>query len=214
MADNGNSGLTLLAFDIQNDFCHPDGVYGASGTFSHVPAAAKQVIPRILPVIRACKAARIPVVTTKLRVLTDLDGRGIGLEQFRPQLQALFADSGFRSGTWGQDLVDELHEPDVRPDYEVEKWGHSAMYLTGLEKVLRSLGSRKLILLGLGTNGVVEGTARDAVSRGWRVWTLSDCVAAPQQELHDAALLSLSHLGQVTPSAEFLAALADGSAAD
>jgi nicotinamidase-related amidase len=88
------------------------------------------------------------------------------------------------------------------------------MYLTGMEKILRALQARKIIFVGLATNGVVEGTVRDAVARGWRVWTLSDCVAAPQQELHEASLLNLSHLGQLTTSAEFLTALAAGRAAD
>jgi ureidoacrylate peracid hydrolase len=196
--------------DVQNDFCHPEGLYGASGTFSHVPAAASRVVPRILPVIRACKEARVPVVATKLRILTDLDGNGIGLEQFRPQLQEMFRAGGFRAGSWGQALIDELQDDSLRPDYEVDKWGHSAMYLTGLEKVLRSLGARQLILCGLGTNGVVEGTARDAVSRGWLVWTLDDCVTAPNEDLHKGALNSLAHLGRVTASDAFLAELAAG----
>jgi ureidoacrylate peracid hydrolase len=214
MSSPANEGLILVVMDLQNDFCHPDGLYGQSGTFAHVPAAAAEVLPRILPVIRACKAARIPVVASKLRILTDLDGRGIGLDQFRPQLQALFTGAGFRAGSWGQDLVQELHAPDVSPDYPFDKWGHSAMYLTGMEKILRALQARKIIFVGLATNGVVEGTVRDAVARGWRVWTLSDCVAAPQQELHEASLLNLSHLGQLTTSAEFLTALAAGRAAD
>lgn len=201
----------LLVMDVQNDFCHPDGLYGTSAAFRHVPAAAAHVVPRIFPVVRACKERRIPVVATRLRVLTDLDGRGIGLDQFRPQLRQMFVQSGFRSGTWGQQLVDDLMDPELCPDYQVDKWGHSAMYLTELEKVLRSIRATTFVLAGLGTNGVVEGTARDLVSRGWHVWTLEDCVAAPQRELHDAALLNLGHLGRVSTAADFLAEL-DASA--
>jgi ureidoacrylate peracid hydrolase len=209
MAGIDRDGLALLVMDLQNDFCHPGGLYGRSGDgFDHVPAAAAELLPRILAVSRACKSLRVPIVATKLVVLTDLDGRGIGLEQFRPQLRELFEQDGFRKGTWGQDLVDELRDPSCAPDYEVSKWGHSAMYLTGLEKVLRAIRARTLVLAGCGTNGVVEGTARDAVSRGWQILTLSDCVAAPNRQLHEGALLSLGHLGKTLTSAELLSELA------
>jgi nicotinamidase-related amidase len=204
-------GMVIVAMDFQNDFCNPEGVYGTSGTFSHVPSAAADVIPRLLPVLRAAKSRRIPVVGVRLRVLTDLDGAAIGVEQFRPQLQALFRDDGFREGTWGHAFVDELKPDDVAPDYFVDKWGHSAMYLTGLEKLLRALGAKTLVFAGLGTNGVVEGTARDAVARGWAIWTLSDLTAAPDPKLHEGALNSLSHLGRLGTAAEFLEELEKSS---
>ncbi|MFT4123128.1 MAG: isochorismatase family cysteine hydrolase [Microbacteriaceae bacterium] len=197
----------LLVMDVQNDFCHPDGLYGRHAPFAHVPPAAAEIFPAMLAVSRACKARRIPIVTTQLRVLADLDGRGIGIEQFRPQLQELFLAEGFRSGTWGQELVDAFLEPDVAPDYRVEKWGHSAMYLTGMEKILRSLKVERLVLTGLATNGVVEGTARDAVSRGWAIHTLTDCTTAPNRDLHEASLLNLGHLGSTGVAAEFIAEL-------
>lgn len=200
-------GLVIVAMDFQNDFVHPDGVYGTSGTFSHVPVAAVPVIEGVQPVLRAAKARRIPIVGVRLRVFTDLDGKAIGVDQFRQQLQELFADQGFREGTWGHDFVDELKADDVAPDYFIDKWGHSAMYLTGLEKLLRALKAKTLVLTGLGTNGVVEGTGRDAVARGWNIWTLTDLVAAPNKDLHEGALNSLSHLGRVSTSQEFLAEL-------
>jgi ureidoacrylate peracid hydrolase len=202
--DDITDGMVIVAMDFQNDFCHPDGVYGTSGVFSHVPVAAADVVPRILPVLREAKARRIPIVGVRLQVWTDLDGTGIGIEQFRPQLQEIFRERGFRQGTWGHDFLDEVKAEDVAPDYYIDKWGHSAMYLTGLEKLLRALGAKTLVLTGLGTNGVVEGTARDAVARGWNIWTLTDAVAAPNKDLHEGALNSLHHLGRTSTTAEFL----------
>lgn len=200
-------GMVLMAMDLQNDFCHPDGVYGRGGKgFSHVPKAASEILPRILDVLRACKDADVPIVATRLLVLTDKQGRAIGLEHFRSDLQELFASEGFRRGAWGQDLVAEVRET-AEPDYEVNKWGHSAMYLTELEKVLRAIGARHLVFVGLATNGVVEGTARDAVSRGWKVTTLTDCVTAPNPALHEASLRNLGHIGSLHTAAELLAAL-------
>lgn len=206
-------GMVLMAMDLQNDFCHPDGVYGRGGAgFAHVPGAASEIMPRVLGVLRACKEADVPIVATRLLVLQDKQGRAIGLEHFRPDLQQLFASEGFRRGTWGQDLVEEVRAQ-AEPDYEVNKWGHSAMYLTELEKVLRAIGARHLVFVGLATNGVVEGTARDAVSRGWRVTTVTDCVTAPNPSLHEASLRNLGHIGSLVTAEELLAALSAGQRA-
>lgn len=194
--------VTLLVLDFQNDFAHPDGIYGRDG-FAHVPERAREVLPAVLAVWEAASVAGIPVVTAGLTVLTDLDGVAIGIEQFRPALRELFARHGFRSGSWGERLLDEL----PAPDYHVRKWGHSAMYLTDMEKILRALGRQVLVIAGLGTNGVVEGTARDAVARGFDVVILSDAVVAPDERLHLGALASLEHLGRLMTSNEFAKAV-------
>jgi nicotinamidase-related amidase len=191
--------VVFLALDLQNDFAHPDGTFGRNG-FEHVPVAAAEVLPNILKAWEACRELRIPVVGVGLTILTDLDGNAIGIEQFRPGLRELFTREGFRSGTWGERFLDGLPEP----DYRVRKWGHSAMFLTELEKLLRALDRGVLVLCGLGTNGVVEGTARDAVSRGWDVVTLRDGVCAPDQTLHEGGLRSLGHIGRLLTADEFV----------
>ena len=81
------------------------------------------------------------------------------------------------------------------------------MYQTELEKILVSLGVSSLVFTGIATNGVVEGTARDAIMRGWHVITLSDCVASFSQELHDASLVNLANIGTVVSSDQFLAGI-------
>ena len=194
--------VTLLVLDFQNDFAHPDGVYGRNG-LAHVPERARAVLPQVLVAWEAARAARIPVVTAGLTVLTDLDGRAIGIEQFRPALREMFAREGFRSGSWGERLIEELPES----DFHVRKWGHSAMYLTDMEKILRSLGRRVLAIAGLGTNGVVEGTARDAVARGFDVVIIRDAVVAPDERLHEGALASLEHLGRLMTADDFVVAV-------
>ncbi len=194
--------VTLLVADFQNDFAHPDGTYARNG-FEHVVTRAREVLPNVLKVWEAAREARIPVVTAALTVLTDLDGAAIGTEQFRPALRRLFAQEGFRSGSWGEQLLDEL----PTPDYHVRKWGHSAMYLTDMEKILRSLGRPILAIAGLGTNGVVEGTARDAVSRGFDVVVIEDAVVAPDEALHQGALASLEHLGRLMTSDDLINAV-------
>jgi ureidoacrylate peracid hydrolase len=190
----------LMVMDMQRDFCDRDGVFARHG--SDV-TSIEAMVPTLARVMQACKERRIPIVATKLTVLLDLDGRAMTLghlNTLRPFLKA----EGFREGSRGQEVIPQL----PRPDYEVRKWGHSAMYLTELEKIIRCLGARDLVFTGIATNGVVEATARDAVAREFHVTTLRDCVTGYNLELHEASLKNLGFIGRLATSDEFLAELA------
>ena len=57
-------------------------------------------------------------------------------------------------------------------------------------------------------NALVEGTAREAVDRGYGVVIVGDCCASMSQEVHDAALNNaLPFLATITTSEEAIAAL-------
>ena len=189
----------LMVMDMQRDFCDRDGVFARNG---FDVSSIEAIVPRIARVMQACKQRRIPTVATKLTVLLDLDGQPMTLGHLN-QLRPFLKTEGFREGSPGQQMIPQL----PRPDYEVRKWGHSAMYLTELEKTIRSLRARDLVFVGIATNGVVEATARDAVAREFHVTTLSDCVTGYNRELHEASLKNLSFLGRMLTSDEFLAEL-------
>jgi ureidoacrylate peracid hydrolase len=189
----------LMVLDMQRDFCDRDGVFPRNG---FDPASIEAIVPTLARVMQACKARRVPIVATKLTVLLDLDGRAMSLGHLNT-LRPFLKTEGFREGSRGQEIIPQL----PRPDYEVRKWGHSAMYLTELEKVIRCLGVRDLVFTGIATNGVVEATARDAVAREFHVTTLRDCVTGYNRELHEASLKNLSFIGRLISSDEFLAEL-------
>ena len=54
--------------------------------------------------------------------------------------------------------------------------------------MLRSKGIETIILGGFLTNCCVESTMRSAYENGYRVITLTDCVAATSQAEHDNAI--------------------------
>src|SRR5919109_1589941 len=92
----------------------------------------------------------------------------------------------------------------------VRKRSVSALAGTELDRFLRLRGVRTLVLTGFATNFVVEGTARDAVDRGYEVTVLADCCASFSAEMDDFALQTiLPLLGTVTTSAEFVQALTE-----
>lgn len=189
----------LMVMDMQRDFCSRDGVFARNG---FAVDAIEAIVPRIARVMQECRRRRLPVVASKLTVLQDLDGQAMGLGHLAT-LRPFLAGEGFRAGTPGHGLIPEL----PAPDYEVRKWGYSAMYQTELEKLLRALGTETCVFTGIATNGVVEGTARDASMREYHVVTLSDCVAGYSQALHEASLRNLANIGTVVTSDEWLARL-------
>ncbi len=191
--------VILMVMDMQNDFCSREGAFARAG-FS--VEGIEAIIPTIKTVVETCAEARIPIVATRLTILEDLDGKAMGMGHLRT-LRPFLVEAGFRAGTWGHEGIPELPEP----DYPVRKWGYSAIYQTELEKILTALGGKTLIFTGIATNGVVEGTARDANMRGFEIVTLSDCVAGYNPKLHEASLLNLGNIGTVVPSADFLAAV-------
>ena len=80
----------------------------------------------------------------------------------------------------------EIH-PDVAPrpgDIVVNKKRIGAFTGSDLDVVLRSLGSRHLILLGIATSGVVLSTARAAADLDFELTVVADCCADQDEEVH------------------------------
>ena len=78
-------------------------------------------------------------------------------------------------GRWAE-LDDRL---DVSPaDVVIEKTRHSAFFQTDLEGVLRTWGTRDVLLAGFTTNVCMLATAFDAVARDLRLTLLADLSGA------------------------------------
>jgi nicotinamidase-related amidase len=108
-------------------------------------------------------------------------------------------------GTWGfafHDLVQPLPEETV-----IVKPVVSAFAGSSLDLMLRAQGIDSLAMSGYATNFVVEGTARDAADRGYRVIILEDACVAGNPERHKAAIRNLHLVGTVTDCAVFGAAV-------
>ena len=193
------SRTALILGDLQNDFLHPDGAYGRSGTTDPDIAA---VPGRVAPVAKAMRAAGGWVVSTHF---TMVPGRGgepfisAHLKSVRPFL----AKGDFLPGGWGQDLVDELKPADMM----VEKVAFSAFYMSRLEWILRKAGIDTLVFTGIVTNGGVASTLRDAHVRDFKTFLLSDGCAAFGVDVHETAVDALRPVTTVLSCAAFLEAI-------
>jgi biuret amidohydrolase len=138
---------------------------------------------------------------------------GVAWRPGSPDINAsapLFAGAPERSveGTWGS----EFYEP-VKPapaELVVFKRGVSALAGTELDRLLRLRDVNTLVLACVATHFAVEGTAREAVDRGYRVMVLEDCCARLVSAVHRHSIdVILRSLGHVTTAQRFIRELED-----
>jgi len=189
----------LILVDLQNDFLHPQGAYGRSGTSAQAIAALPA---RLKPVAAGMRAAGGFVVSTHFTLVPGREGAPLISEHLK-RLRPFLTKGDFQPGAFGHRLVDELQPADL----SVEKVAFSAFYQSRLEFVLRMAGIETLIFAGIVTNGGVESTVRDAHVRDFRCAVLSDGCAAFSEAVHQACLVSLGTLATVLTCAEMTAVL-------
>jgi len=189
----------LILGDLQNDFLHPDGAYGRSGTtdpdIASVPA-------RVAPVAKAMRAAGGWVVSTHFTLVPGRDGEPF-ISPHLASVRPFLAKGDFLPGSWGQDLVEELKPADMM----VEKVAFSAFYMSRLEWILKKADIENLVFTGIVTNGGVASTLRDAHVRDFKTILLSDGCAAFGADVHVTAVDALKPVTTVMSCADFLAAI-------
>ena len=99
--------------------------------------------------------------------------------------------------------VARLLQPDEE-DYFVLKPKQSAFYGTTLDTLLRSLGTKKVILTGIAGDNCVLFSANDAYMRDLELHIPSDCVASETREQNDYALALMARVckADTSPSTE------------
>ena len=191
----------LLAMDFQNDIIHETGKFKDFGA----PAMVKQgdVLGKMGRLLDAARRAGVKVIYVMVQFRP-------GHPELRkppaPILAGAVQMGALVEGTWGA----AIHTA-VAPkggDFVVTKRGISAFCASDLSAILRNAGIRTLLLTGVATNFVVEGTAREAADRGYQVVVVQDCCAAFNKESHEMSLKNaLPFLATITTSEEVIAAL-------
>ncbi|MEW2354425.1 isochorismatase family cysteine hydrolase [Spirillospora sp. NPDC029432] len=178
----------VVVIDMQNGFCHP---YGSAAKVAGLSMRnMDEVIIEHARLLAAARAAGVPIVFTRYvwrRNRLDAD----------PAMAAVFGPEAFTEGTWDAAVISELEI--TERDTVVDKRRFDAFLHTDLDLVLRALGTRRLLLTGVATNGCVETTARTAVQLGYKVSVAEDATSAPNDQ-HKAGLASIARgFGQVEP---------------
>ena len=119
----------------------------------------------------------------------------------------------YHAGTQEHAIREELAP--LPGELVINKVSRGAFNSTGIDQLLRNMGVRCLVIVGVATNACVETTARDAADRGYQCVLVDDACAGQSEFLHDATMLSFATLfGRVLTTAEVLQELGGALAAN
>jgi nicotinamidase-related amidase len=171
----------VVLIEYQNDFTSEGGVlHGAVAEVmdqTGILAHTRDVV----------EAARKAGATVMHAPITFAEGYGELTNHPYGILKGVVDGQAFVKGSWGAAIVDELAPS--QGDIVIEgKRGLDTFASTNLDFILRSKGITTIALGGFLTNCCVESTMRTGYENGYRVITLSDCVAATSVEEHENAL--------------------------
>ena len=156
------------------------------------------VLPNIRALQNSFRSRGLPVVFCIFGSV-DSEGRDLpgwlkDFDELGMQLLGRRPNPVVEGASW---QIDEAVAP-LPGELIVNKTTSGALSSTTLDQTLRNMGITSLVVCGLTTAVCVGLTARQAADRSFRVVIPSDACTEVSHEMHEAALLSFSHVfGQV-----------------
>jgi len=192
----------LLAIDFQNDIVDEKGAFKDFG-FAKM-AKETDVLGKTQRLLEAARQAGLKVIYVAV-------GFRPGYPEMPATATAQLAQAARQlnfglEGSWGAAIHPSvaLKEGDI----VVTKRSVSAFAGSDLPAILWASGIDTLLLTGVATNLAVEGTAREAVDRGYNVVIVQDCCCAMNAESHEMSLKNaLPFLVTIASLEEVMAAL-------
>jgi len=179
------------------------GVVGDLSQLPELAAAARPALPRIAALVRAARAAGVPVVhcTAERRA----DGRGANANARIFQSMAR-APVKLLPGSDAAALVPEV-EPAEGDLLLARLHGLSPFHGTELDFLLRNLGVRTIVGVGVSVNVAIQNLAFDAVNAGYQVVLPRDAVAGfPREYVEMVFAHTLGAVATLVAAEELLAA--------
>jgi len=198
--------VAVVAIDVQNDFCHPDGHFARHGKDIGSALAA---LPALVAFVAGAQARGIPCVFVKQR--SEPEGRSDSPAWLRLKTRDGKSPDYTLPDSWGAALVDGLVP---RPqDIVVDKYRPDAFLNTPLDALLRARGLESLIFVGTTTEGCLESSVRSASYRDYYVSVVEDLVFSPNAALHEGSMRLMRHRYPVASASAVLAAWAAAAGA-
>jgi nicotinamidase-related amidase len=171
----------LVLIEYQNDFTTEGGVL--HGAVAEVMDST-DMLDKTVAVVEAARAAGVTIMHAPITFVEgyhEISSHPYGI------LKGVVDGNAFVKDSWGAAIVDDLAPQPG--DIVVEgKRGLDTFASTNLDFMLRSKGIQTIVLGGFLTNCCVESTMRSGYENGYRVLTITDCVAATSQAEHDNAI--------------------------
>ena len=186
--------------DFENDIVHLEGAFKDFGFAQMV--ADNNVLDKTAQLLVAARSASITVIYVSVKFRPGYPERPANAGLW----QGLHGATALVEGTWGAAIHDQV-APQAG-EIVVTKRGVSAFHASDLDQILHTSRIGTLLLAGVATNFVVEGTARQACDLGYDTVIVGDCCASVSQEAHDASLtVALPFLCTISNLEEVTAAL-------
>jgi nicotinamidase-related amidase len=179
------------------------GVIGDLSQLPELAAAAREALPRIAELVAAARAAGAPVI--HCTALRRADGRGANANARIFQYMAR-APVKLLPGSAAAEIVPEV--PVAEGDLVLPRYhGLSPFQGTELDFVLRNLGVRTLVGVGVSVNVAIQNLAFDAVNASYQVVIPRDAVAGFPRAYVEAVLEhTLGAVATIVSTADVLAA--------
>lgn len=197
----------LIIVDMQNDFLHNQGFVRKSSRAIGVPSSALDLLHKPIPNIKRLaegfRQRGLNVIYIYTAWEKDYSDVALPLKKLGPKAKEVGA---LVKGSWGAQIIDELtpHES----DHQVMKKAYGAFFQTPLDRMLRNMEIKTLVMTGVATNFCVETTLREAVAYGYEIILANDGAATFDPEGHQATLKVVSTgFGEVMTTDEILDSL-------
>lgn len=199
------SESALLVIDPQNDILEEEGNMAFHGLWRD----ARETVGSIAELVRAARAAGVPVLWFRYaRAANGKDTFPGSLVSARMLAMRSMVSDMFSEGTWDIDIVDELKELIDERDFVIDKAASGCFEGTNLDKYLRQMGVRNVVMCGYFTDFCVSNTARAAYDKGYGSIIVGDACASYSSHQHDTSLeLHNANFGPVVSTDEVVALL-------
>ena len=158
----------------------------------------RSILPKIAALAQACREQGVPVMHCTIVALPGFKGFSVNC-----RLSRLIVQNGeLVAGHPKAQIAEEL-TPQPGDIVSQRCHGMTAFHGTELESILRGLGIKTVILVGVSSNIALPGMCTEAVNRGFNVVIAEDCTAGGTAE---------SHAFQVKNHLPFLATISDSAA--
>lgn len=172
----------VLALHWQVNVIKPEGFFG--GMLAE-PVARSGVVSRAVAFHDAARVAGVPVIFTRFTV-PEGEGQLVRNTGFMTAVANM--QEVFRPDAPGAQLIPEMAG---QAEQVVDGQKLSGLAGSSLAELLAARGIDTVFITGVATNLTVEQTARHGTDLGLFVHTVSDCVAAAEDEVHAASLDNL-----------------------
>lgn len=167
----GPSETALIKIDMQND-CSPDGAMGKA-PFAQW-GVEHHVVDHLEEALKIARENNVFIVHIRVAFREDYPEAAQG-----GFWAGIPGTGGFKEGTWGAEIIDELKPKPGPREIVITKIRTSSFYGTELQEILTQQGIEKLIICGQVVDSCVNHTVMDAVDYGYSpIAVLSDCVVA------------------------------------